>query len=310
MHITNNIKLELPEYILKGFLIIMPKKILITGGTGFIGKNIIRSINNENYIINIGRNKNLMCDNIFWNLQDNLDDLFIDNIDVIIHCASIVGNDNINKSDYIDINVKSTLELLEFGVRNKIKKFILISTGGVYGFRKNILDENDICNAKEIYSLSKYFSEELCELYKGKLSIVILRLFFPYGDGQKGRLIGNLFNDILEKNTIMLNKNGMPIINPIHIFDVVNIVENIIENDLEGIFNICGNEFISIEEICRKIAFIINVHEPKFIYCDNDIDNLMGSGKKICRSLNYNMQMNLNEGLELFFMSLKKEGQI
>jgi len=288
----------------------MSKKILITGGTGFVGKNLINSINTENHIINIGRNKNSMCDNIFWNLQDNLDDLLIDNVDVIIHCASIVGNANISKSQYMDINVKSTLELLEFGLKNKIKKFILISTGGVYGFSNNISDENDICNAKEIYSLSKYFSEKVCELYKGKLSIVILRLFFPYGDGQKGRLISNLFNDILKRNEIMLNKNGQPIINPIHIFDVVNIVKNIIENDLDGTFNICGNEFISIEQICRKIAFIVNVHDPQFIYGDNDIDNLMGNSKKICRSLNYNMQVNLNEGLELFLMSLKKEGEI
>jgi len=288
----------------------MSKKILITGGTGFIGRNLINSINTENHIINIGRNKNSMCDNIFWNLKDNLDSLSLNNVDAIIHCASIVGNENINKSQYIDINVKSTLELLEFATKNKIKKFILISTGGVYGFSKKILDEKDSCNAKEIYSLSKYFSEKVCELYKGKISIVILRLFFPYGEGQKGRLISNLCNNILKKNKIMLNKKGQPIINPVHILDVVNIIKNIIKNDLEGTFNICGNELISIEQICRKIAILANIDDAKFIYGDNDIDNLMGNSKKICRTLNYDMKINLDEGLRLFLTTLKKQGGV
>ncbi|HEY8889244.1 MAG TPA: NAD(P)-dependent oxidoreductase [Clostridium sp.] len=284
----------------------MSNKILITGGTGFIGGNLINSINTENHIINIGRNKNLICDNILWNLEDKLDGLFLNNVDIIIHCASIVGNQNISKSKYIDINVKSTLELLEFGLKNNIKKFILISTGGVYGFSKKTLFENDICNAKEIYSLSKYFSEKLCELYKDKISIVILRLFFPYGEGQKGRLISNLCNDISKKKKIMLSKNGQPIINPVHIADVVNIIKNIIENDLDGTYNICGNEFLSIEQICRKIAVIQNVDDVQFTYGDNDVDNLMGSGEKIRKALNYNMQINLDEGLKTFLMSSKR----
>jgi len=288
----------------------MSKKILITGGTGFIGSNLIKSLNSGNDIVNIGRNKNLRCDNIFWDLQGNLDDLLLNNVDIIIHCASIVGNDSTNKSDYIDINVKSTLELLEFSIKNKVKKFILISTGGVYGYSKKVLDENDICNPGEIYSLSKYFSEKVCELYKDKLSIVILRMFFPYGERQKSRLISNLFNDILEKKEIMLSKNGQPIINPVHIIDVVNIIKNIIKNDLNGTFNICGNEFFSIEQLCRKIALLEKVDDPELIYGDNDIDNLIGNGKKICKSLKYNMQINLDEGLKLYSMSLRKEGRI
>ena len=288
----------------------MSKKILITGGTGFIGSNLINSLNSENYIINIGRNKNLRCENIFWDLQGNLDDLLLNDVDIIIHCASIVGNTSNNKSDYIDINLKSTLELLEFSIKNKVKKFILISTGGVYGYSKKVLDENDICNAREIYSLSKYFSEKVCELYKDKLSIVVLRMFFPYGEGQKSRLISNLFNDILEKKEIMLSKNGQPIINPVHIIDVVNIIKNIIKNDLDGTFNICGNEFLSIEQLCKKIAYLEKVDETHFIYGDNDIDNLMGNGKKICRALKYDMQISLDEGLKLFSMSLRKEGGI
>ncbi|HEY5562651.1 MAG TPA: NAD(P)-dependent oxidoreductase [Clostridiaceae bacterium] len=288
----------------------MSRKLLITGGTGFIGINLVNYLNNENYIINIGRNKNPLCHNIFWNLHDNLESLSLKDVDTIIHCASIVGDDNTNKSQYIDVNVKSTLELLEFSLRNKIKKFILISTGGVYGFSKKVFEEGDICNATGIYSLSKYFSEKVCELYKDKLSVVILRLFFPYGNGQKGRLISNLFNNIIEENKSILSKNGQPIINPVHIIDVVSIIKGVIENNLEGTFNICGNEYLSIAQICKKISFVENIEDVEFIFGDKDIDNLMGNNNKICRSLNYTMKVDIDLGLQLFSNYLKNKGGI
>jgi UDP-glucose 4-epimerase len=288
----------------------MSKKILITGGTGFIGSSLIDSLKGENYIINVGRSENPSCDNIYWNLKDNLNNNPLNDIDIIIHCASIVGNENINKSEYIDINVKSTLELLEYSIKNKIKRFVLVSTGGVYGFSEKILDEDDICKPGDIYSLSKYFSEKVCELYKDKLSIVILRLFFPYGEGQKGRLISNLYSNVLEKKRVALSRNGQPIINPVHIFDVVSIIKNIIENNLEGTFNICGDEYLSIEQICRKIGYINNMDDVEFIYGNNVVNNMMASNKRICRALNFNMRVNLDQGLKLFLMPSEKRGGI
>lgn len=285
----------------------MSKNILITGGTGFIGSSLINSIKNIHNVINIGRRKNYVCSNIPWNLTDGLDSLIPNNIDIIVHCASIVGNQTSSISKYIDINVKSTLKLLEFCKKNNVKKFILLSTGGVYGFSKKASSEQDICNPKDMYSLSKYFAEKVCELYKDKLSIVILRLFFPYGSGQKGRLISNLFDNILNHRKIKLNKNGQPIINPIHIFDVIGILKIIIDDDnIGGIFNVCGNEFYSIKDICKRIALISNIDDLEFSYEENHIDNLIGTNEKICKTLNYTIDINLSEGLKLFLMSLKK----
>lgn len=281
----------------------MLKKVLITGGTGFIGSNLIKFLGNEYYFINIGRNENVYCENVLWNLVDDLDEMQIDNVDIIIHCASIVGKDASSKSDYIDINVKSTLRLLEFCARNNIKKFILISTGGVYGLNENILNENDICNPNEIYSLSKFFSEKISELYKNKISIVVLRMFFPYGEGQNGRLLTNLTHNLINKNKITINKNGKPIINPIHIIDVVNIMKHIIESDCKGTFNICGNELISIKELCIKIAKELNISNYNFVYNTDSVSNLIGDNRKVCRMFDYNMKISIDKGIKLFLNS-------
>lgn len=277
----------------------MSRKILITGGTGFVGSNLIHSLMNNYEFISIGRSKNNLCNNIYWDYNGNLSQKINTRIDLVIHCASIVGNSNLDKSQYIDVNVKSTLELLEFCFKNNVKKFIYLSTGGVYGYNNNEFSEDAECNPLDIYSMSKFFSEKLCSLYNDKISIIILRLFFPYGIGQNGRLISSLISKVLKGEEITLNKNGYPIINPIHIIDVSNIISKLLEIECSGIFNICGDECISVEDLCKKIAFNYNVERINLVYNNNYCTNLIGCNKKVCDFLNYKMNIDLDTGIKL-----------
>lgn len=282
----------------------MRKNILITGGTGFIGSNFINSYKDYYRCINMGRHENDLCSNIYWDLKEKIDYIIEEDIDTVIHSASIVGSSEADNSKYIDINVKSTIELLDYCVRNKVKKFIYISSGSVYGYNKEKVNESAICNPLDMYGMSKYFSEKLCDLYKNKISIIILRLFFPYGNGQKGRLFSNLVESVLQKKEINLNKDGLPVINPIHVTDVVNIIQKLIETDYTGVFNICGNELVSIESLCRRIAFHADIDELNFSYKENDVSNLIGDNKKICSVLGYKMNINLDEGIRMYLKSL------
>lgn len=283
----------------------MIKRVLITGGTGFVGSNLIKFIKNNYGCINVGRSKSNLCENIYWNLQTPLNYNVNKEIDVIIHIASVVGNNNTSKSDYLDVNLKSTLHLLNYCIDNNIKKFIYISTGGVYGYNGEKFNESNDCNPLDIYSMSKFFSEKLCDLYKDKVSIIILRLFFPYGNGQEGRLFSNLVHDVINEKEIILNQKGLPNINPIHVSDIVKIIKKVMEKDCSGIFNLCGDECISIEELCNKIALHAHVKNPKFIYRDNHVSNLIGNNEKICRLLNYKLNVNLDNGIDMYLKSLR-----
>jgi UDP-glucose 4-epimerase len=282
----------------------MKRTILVTGGTGFIGGSFINYSKDYHKCVNLGRNKNNQCKNIYWNLKDSLEDIRED-IDTVVHCASLVGNNELNKSSYIDINVKSTLHLLEFCERNQVRKFIYISTGGVYGYKSESSYESDKANPIDMYSMSKYFSEKICELYSNKFSIVILRLFFPYGNGQKGRLFDNLIKNISSNKDIILNKGGYPVINPIHISDVNTIINQIIEINCSGIFNLCGEELISVEDLSRKIAKHLNVKELKCIYTENNISNLIGSNKNILNMLKYRLQVDLDTGISMYLKNIE-----
>lgn len=282
----------------------MNNNILISGGTGFLGSNIIYSLRNKYNFTNIGRGTNKYCNNLYWNLYTPITNTMKNNIDVIIHCASIVGNNELDRDKYIDINVKSTLNLLEYGKSKNIKKFIYISTGGVYGYGDNKFKETDECNPKDLYCLTKFFSEKLCNLYSDNFEVVILRLFFPYGNFQSERLISNLVKNVIEKNEIVLNNDGKPIINPINIIDVVNIINRIIEMDCNGIFNICGNEYFSIQDLCNLIANMLNIHRVNYVFSGKSTQNLMGDNSKVLKLCNYKNSVDLERGLKEYILSI------
>ncbi len=274
------------------------KKIVVTGGTGFVGRNLISMLSTSDEVYNLGRNPNLNSNNVLWDFKSDIDKIeFPSPTDTVIHCASIVNNSNYTSREYMDINVLATLQLLEYCSKNGVKHFIFISTGGVYGFGEEAFKEECCCNPAGIYNTSKYFAERLCMEYSSKLDISILRLFFPYGKGQKGRLISNLAEKIKSGDEIIINKDGRPCINPIHIDDLCFIVREIVKERILGTFNICGNETVSIEELCNMIANNNRICKLNLQFTENFSGNLIGNNEKITDYLKYKYRMSLSKGL-------------
>ena len=122
----------------------MKKKIIITGGFGFIGTKLIEKIKKQYniYIIDnslkkkVHQNiKNIKCD--LTNSQ-NLKKIKITNADVIIHLAGQSSGPksyNIPETD-LKLNLMSTINVINFAKINKIKKIIFSSTFTVYGNNK------------------------------------------------------------------------------------------------------------------------------------------------------------------------------
>lgn len=279
------------------------QKILITGGTGFIGRNLIKLLNDSYSFINIGRNENNICKNIFWNLKDNLNHNIIpDDISIIIHCAAIVGsNSKLTKADYIDINVKSTLYLLELAINKKIPRFIYVSSAGVYGYKDNQCYEDDNCEPFDIYGVSKYMSELICNLYNNSIDITILRPFFPYGEDQKGRFLQIIFNNLYKNKSITLNQSGLPRISPIYITDLIKAIKLIIEKKVYGTYNISGIDSLSIQEICDFLIKTFNLNDVQYKYTNIVTKNLMGDNRKLNNIITFHPQISLKEGLKRCF---------
>lgn len=171
----------------------MDIKILITGGAGFIGSHLYRSLQNDYSITVVD---NLSTGNI-KNLPDNakilikdINDLIpkdLEKIDIAFHCAALarVQPSILDPIRYHKSNVSGTLNLLDCCVKAKVKRFIFSSSSSVYG-DVDILPtpETAVKSPKSPYALQKLIGEFYCKIYSDlyDLDTVCLRYFNVYGE--------------------------------------------------------------------------------------------------------------------------------
>lgn len=289
------------------------KKLLITGSDGFIGSKLIRVLSKKNYLIYClyRQNKYDFGNNTISIYQDFRKQLVInklpDDVDIIIHLAADMSKTTGNPARF-QINTVSTLDLLEYGKKVGIKNFIFASTGGVYGYANQPHNEDSSMNPIDFYALSKYESELLVNYYSKYFTTIILRLFFPYGLEQVKGIIPLLTNKIIKKERIIVYNDNNPIINPIHIKNVIEFIDKILLFNGKYMFNVAGNEMISIKEISEIISEYIGL-KPNFEYIkDTNILNLIGDNTQMREIIGSTNIISFNHGLQEYLKSMKQYG--
>jgi len=186
-------------------------KILVTGGTGFIGSHLIERLLEEGYEVvcldnfNDYYNPQIKRNNIKPYLREkrfNLIEADIRDKDIlekvfekyrfqkIIHLAAQAGVRFSLKQPnlYVDVNVNGTLNLLELSREYKIKNFIFGSSSSVYGGTREIpFSEEGKLEPISPYGVSKRAGELLCYTYNHlyNLPVTVLRFFTVYGPRQR-----------------------------------------------------------------------------------------------------------------------------
>lgn len=281
--------------------------ILVTGCTGFVGSHIINSLSGKYNVYCISTSNNCKNKNhIILDLGAKpLENFFDKKIDILIHNAGIFGN-NLEFEHLVRNNVYSTKNLLEHSLKNKIRKIIYISSGAVYGYKRDIIKESSKVKPLNYYAISKYYSEKLLSTFF--TNTIILRLFFPYGPSQKKGIIPTLASKIINNESISIYNQGNPIINPIYISDLIKIIEFLIKSDQQRrVFNIGGLEKISILDLAKKIGLILN-KSPKFAFVkDKSIKNLYCEPSKLYKEKTLLPEVSLEKGLKLFFNLVNNE---
>jgi len=239
--------------------------ILITGGTGFIGKNLIgyllsKKINKLIIITNKINNSFLDSLNIkkiliFKKNEFNKKKI---KIDLVIFLSS--PNNNIySKSEY-DKNILFLKNLITYIAKQKIIKFIFLSSGGVYGInkvRKKLKDNITLNKANTLYGNHKLECEKLLKNYSLKLEFnyLIMRVFSVYGPYMNfdDFLIGNIIRDINLKKKLVIKSNKLIYRNYIYVNDLCKLIfksiDNLQANNLimnVGNFNIRNDKLIKL----------------------------------------------------------------
>ncbi|MEK3799920.1 dTDP-glucose 4,6-dehydratase [Peribacillus sp. FSL H8-0477] len=266
------------------------KKVLITGGAGFIGGNFVHYILNkypEYEIVNLDAltyagelTKHQVIENLpnyhftQIDITDNeqLSNLFIEKeFDYVIHFAaeSHVDRSIANPEQFILTNVLGTQNLLQAAKQTKISKFIHISTDEVYGeldFDKtNFFTETTPLQPNSPYSASKASSDLLVRAYAEtyQLPVNITRCSNNYGPFQfPEKLIPLTISKILNDKKVPIYGNGLNIRDWLHVYDHCTAIDVILHKGINGeVYNIGGHNEKTNLDVVKTIIHTIGKSE-------------------------------------------------
>ncbi len=272
-------------------------KILITGASGFIGKNLISFLLDGNQITTVVRNKKKIKDQSWYkkveiiqgDIFDKRFNIFDKNYDILIHLAW----DNLDDYNHINHNknLKKHKKFLKEAVKKNIKRFIISGTCQEYGFRSGELNEKMKTQPTTIYSKAKNELREYISLLKknNKINIQWMRIFYLYGKYQnKKTIFGQLDHAIKKKKKIFNMSTGEQIRDYLSIKELCKLILVLVNNpNIGGIINCCSGKKLKLIQIINKYLGQNKIFLNKGYYKIPTYEaiNFWGSRKKIDRAI-------------------------
>jgi nucleoside-diphosphate-sugar epimerase len=200
------------------------------------------------------------------------------------------------------LNTSSTQELLEVARRAGAARFVYASSGTVYGYADHPLEEADPPRATDFYALTKLQAEALLQTYTPFFEAVVLRPFFPYGHGQRDRLIPRLAERIERGDPIDLRPGARPHVNPVFVDDAVDAIVAAAEGRSPSLLNLAGPDIVSIRELALAIGRAIS-REPMFVELAEPLDGDLVASSYHLREVLGRSLVTLEDGLAAALVS-------
>ncbi|MDD5084861.1 MAG: GDP-mannose 4,6-dehydratase [Candidatus Omnitrophica bacterium] len=311
-------------------------KVLVTGGAGFIGSNLIDAL--------LKRGDTVLClDNLSTGSKSNVEHCFknpcfqfiegsildwrllegiIGKIDVIFHMAAAVGVKYIvdNPLDSIITNVRGTEKILDAAYTYGRKKVIIASSSEIYGKNKKVpyKEEDDrVLGPTNInrwsYSASKAIDEHMSFSYATKgLPVVVLRFFNIYGprinEEAYGTVVAQFIKQALRREPITVHGTGKQTRSFTYVDDCVKgiIRSSEVEEARGKVFNIGNTRETKIIKLAKLIKKLSNSPSPikRIHYHDyyglsyEDAPRRVPDITRARKILGFDSQTSLEEGLE------------
>jgi len=294
------------------------KKVLVTGGCGFLGSHLVDKLVETGAKVTVVDLKTTEGDRNLGPILDEIEfveiditrkesfDAFSHDFDVIFHLAAYAAPSLCEKNPDIAfrVNVQGTFNVLKFAKKNKLSKMVFSSTAALYGTYPDRLpiDESHPLKVDEsVYSITKFMGEEMCSLYSGMgVPIVVLRLFTTFGPKQSyDYFFPTLISQALGKKEIEL-WSDKPTRDFNFVGNTVDALMRAAESDfVGGPVNIGSGKETNVGVIAKKIADEMGVQlkfldkeviGPMRLCCDN---------KKAKDTIGWEPSVSLEDGLKI-----------
>jgi nucleoside-diphosphate-sugar epimerase len=321
-------------------------KILVTGGSGFIGKHLVKQLVKKSKVRCLVR-KNSNTDGlegtelVYGELTDKSSlDKAVDGVDVVYHLGAVLGSKGESRELIWDVNVNGTRNILDACYNAKIKKFIHFSTFLVYGYTKEPANEEMLYKADTtFYGVSKRESEIIVREFarEKNMDTVIIQPTIIHGPG-----LNFGFNSLfpaIQNGKFMFIGDGT---NLQHLGYIDNFIEGVLlagsKKEAIGQTYIIGDERpMTFNEMVKAITDILNVKAPRAHLNENIarvsvfplrilskltgtralldhkrinfmVKNQAGNISKIKKELGYKPKISSREGLERTIKYYKETG--
>ena len=306
-------------------------RILVTGGAGFVGSNLVRELQrrypNAKIVVvdnfQSGDFKNLLdfkgefisgdiTDRGFW---DYLKSHY--RFDIVFHQAAITDTTVEDQKFMTEVNTLAFKYLLDTALREWNAKVIYASSAAVYGNCPAPMKEEGCLKPENVYGFSKLMADRLAESYLREFPnayIVGLRYFNVYGpgEGHKGKfasMVYQLARRMMEGKPPRLFKWGEQKRDFVYIKDVVEANLLAMEKPVKGIFNVgtgrarSFNELVAILNQNLGTSYEIEYFDNPYPFYQNYTEADLTKSKKI---LGYQPRWSLEEGVKDYLKWLKE----
>jgi nucleoside-diphosphate-sugar epimerase len=301
-------------------------KILILGGSGFVGKHLVNSflllgweVTSVNYKKTFDYLDKVTCIQMDLSIKSELYKIANTEYDYIVNLTGYIDHSNyFNGGQMIINNHLTTLyNIVNTISRKKLKRFIHIGSSDEYGNITAPQSESMQCLPFSPYSYSKFSATNFLLMLhlNEKFPVTIIRPFLIYGPGQDvSRFLPQLINACLNKNNHFQMTKGEQLRDYCYISDVINAIILIINSKkfIGDIVNIGSGIPISIKSVTELVCSIFGVNHNFIIdtlpYRENENMALFADITKITNGIGWSPKITINEGLTLTINNLIKDG--
>jgi dTDP-glucose 4,6-dehydratase len=304
------------------------KRVLVTGGAGFISSNLIR------YLLEATEHEVVSLDALTYagNLE-NLADVMshprlafvhgdirdstlvrelVEGVDVIVNAAAeshVEKSIQDGASEFVTTNVEGTQILLDAIRFTPVERFVLISSSEVYGTAERApMDEEHPLNPRSPYAATKAGADRLAYSYFTTygLPIVIVRPFNNYGPRQHPeKVVPRFITQALAGEPLTVHGDGHASRDWLYVTDDAEAIERTIEAPIEGlageVVNVATGVDISVSEIADLVLQVLGRPAELRRHVDErpgQVDRHIGSTDKAERLLGWRARTSFEEGLE------------
>lgn len=301
------------------------KKVLITGGAGFIGSHIVDKLLDNNYQVLVidnlssGNLKNLQDNNNlkFYKLDivnDDLEPVFeIEQPDFVIHLAAqtSVAYSVTNPIEDANRNILGSIKILELSKKYSVKKIIAASSAAVYGVPQYLpIDEEHPTEPISQYGLSKLTMEKYIKL--SGIPYIIFRFSNAYGPRQQSSKESGviaIFDKAMKNNEpVSIYGDGEQLRDFIYVEDIAKVCIEALRSDIANeIFNFSTNKGVTVNELFAEMQLVYGYKKDANYLPERqgEIRDSILLNEKINDFLELTELQILKQGLKLLFDELE-----